>query len=362
MKNKTTIMFYLPNLHGGGAERITVNFIRELDPQKFSIVLVLVKNIGAYKSLIPAHVIIHDLKINKTIFSLLHIRKLIKTLEPDIVFSTLFRTHYILYMALLGLTYKPLIVMRSPNSPSLVIKNKQINFIQKKLLDYSYDRADLIIAQTPEMKSEIVRFHNVDKSKIEILINPIDTNLIDSKIKNINNPFDPQYINVVAAGRLGVQKGFDILLESFKKVVLNNSKYRLYILGEDNGEENTLKLLSKELNVEENVTFLGFQKNPYKYFFFSDLYVLSSRWEGLPNTVMENLYLKKPIIATRCIPFMDKLIIDKKNGLLVHVEDIDELSAAILNFKVIDVNYKSITFNKSKIEKIFLKMIKDKHQ
>lgn len=357
-KNKVTIMFYLPNLNGGGAEHVAVNFIRELDPEKFNIVLVLVKNIGVYKSLIPEYVTVYDLDINKVILSLFDLRKLIKVLRPDIVYSTLFRTHYILYIALLGLNFRPSIVMRSPNSPKLVIKNKQINWIQKKLLDYSYKRADIVIAQTPEMRLEIIKFHHVNADKIEILLNPIDTKLIDDKIKNIDNPFDEQYINIVAAGRLGIQKGFDILLQAFSKVIVHNSTYRLYILGEDNGDETKLKLLCKELNIQEYVQFLGFQDNPYQYFFFSDLYVLSSRWEGLPNTVIENLYLKKPIIATRCIPYMDKLIFDKNNGILVEVDNIDELSSAILNYKNINVNCQSINFSKSKIEKLFLEISK----
>jgi glycosyltransferase involved in cell wall biosynthesis len=243
---------------------------------------------------------------------------------------------------------KPKIILRSPNSPKLIFENKELNFIIKKLLNIVYNSADKIIAQTPEMKDEIIAYHNVDSSKIEVFLNPIDNELIEQKILNIENPFDSKKINIVAAGRLLKQKGFDILIESLNIIInnKNNIDFKLSIIGEDvvNEKKNLEKLISI-YNIEKYVEFLGFQDNPYKFFYYSDLYVLSSRWEGLPNTVLENLYLKKPIIATRCIPFMDSLIIDGENGFLVDVENKEQLANAIINYKKI----KPINFNKKKL-------------
>jgi glycosyltransferase involved in cell wall biosynthesis len=326
----------MPNLDGGGAERVIVNIIKQLDKDFYEIYLVLVKARGDYIDLIPKHVKIIDLKSKRILYSIFKLRKVIKEINPKILFSSLFDTNILLFLASLGVSKNKNLIMRSPNSPKLVIENNSLSRFKRILLKLAYKKANLIIAQTPEMKEEINKYHNINNDNIEVFLNPLDLEEIDSKIKNITNPFNPNFINIVAVGRLHKQKGFDILIKSFKIVVDINPNFILHIIGKDKGEEKNLRNLVEKLNLKNNVIFLGFQNNPYKYYFFSDLYVLSSRWEGLPNTVLENLYLGKPIVATRCIPFMDKLIEDKKNGFLVDVEDIDSLSNAILDYKKIE--------------------------
>lgn len=351
---KTKILFFLPNLNGGGAERVSVNIMKKLDKNDFDIHLVLVKNMGEYLELIPSYINIHDLNFNATMYSIVTLRKKIKKINPDIIYSTLYRTHIALYIALLGILNKPKIILRMPNSPKLVLERKQISFLSKFLLDRALFKSNLVIAQTPEMKDEISKFHYIAQDKIHVLINPLDTKYIDMQICNINNPFDTKYINVIAAGRLMYQKGYDILIESFKNVYVNNNNYRLFIIGADyDNKQKEFVARVKELNLEGVISFLGFQKNPYQYYFYSDLFVLSSRWEGLPNTVLENMYLNKPIVATKCIPFMNELIRDGENGLLVNVENIEELSNAILNFKSIQPEYRD---DSTDINKFFLNL------
>ncbi len=355
---KTKIMFVLPTLNGGGAERVAVNILRQLDLKKFKVTLVLVEKTGILLELIPSNIEIIDLGAKKTMFSILKLRKIISRVKPDIIFSTLIRTHIAVELALTGIKKRPKIIYRSPNSPKLLLENNQLSVLMRKLLERAYRNADLILAQTPEMKDEIEKFHGIEANKITVFLNPIDSKLIDEKIQNIQNPFDRNYINVVAAGRLIHQKGFDILIQSFQKVIERNNKFRLYIIGEDVvGEKKKLISLAKSIGLEKYIIFLGFQTNPYKYFYYSDLYVLSSRWEGLPNTVLENLYLKKPIVATKCISFMDTLIADGQNGILVDVGDQEALAQAILNYEKIDTEYKSINFDTSNIEDIFKKTI-----
>jgi len=351
---KTKILFFLPGLYGGGAEKVAVNVLRKLDEKKYELHLVLTEKKGKYVTLVPQYVTIHDLQVKKTMLSILKLRKKVIEINPDIIFSTLFRTHLAIDLALTGLTNKPRTIYRSPNSPKLLLENKQLSFIMTFLLEKAYKNASTIIAQTPEMKDEIIKYHKIDKTKITVFLNPIDSDLIDEKIKNIINPFDNKYINVVAAGRLIEQKGFDILIKSFKAVVESNNNFRLFIIGEDViNQQVELQMIIEDNKLEKYISFLGFQDNPYKYFYYSHMYVLSSRWEGLPNTVLENLYLKKAVIATRCIPFMDSLITNNKNGILIEPEDIEALSSAILNYESIDTSYTTIKFNSNEIDSIF---------
>jgi len=338
MSSKIKVIYYISTLDVGGAERVTVNIIRSLDRKKFDIYLVLVEKVGSFLDLIPNYVKIIDLDAKKTIFSILKLRREIKKINPDIIYSTLFRTHIAIDLSLMFINKRPKTIFRSPSSPKILFEREELSWMMKLLIKRAYKHADKVLAQTPEMREEISNYHGIDIEKIDVFINPLDTTLIDKKIKNSVNPFDDNMINIVAAGRLSIVKGFDTLLYAFKDVLNKNSSFFLHIIGRDGGEGKKLQKIVEELNMGDSVKFWGFQDNPYKFFYYSQLYILSSRREGLPNTVLENLYIEKPIIATRCIPFMDKLINDKKNGYLVEVEDTKGMSNAILNYKQLTVN------------------------
>jgi len=338
----------MPNLEGGGAERVLINIMRQLDKNIFDIYLVLVDKSGDYLELVPNEVNIIDLNTKNISKSFFKLRSVLKEIEPNILFSSLFTTNIMLYLSSLFLLKNSKIVLRSPNSPKLVLENNQMSLLMKFLLERAYNKADYILAQTPEMKYEINKYHNINDDKIITFLNPLDTEFIDNKTLNISNPFDTHYINVVASGRLHKQKGFDTLIKSFKYVIEKNDKFRLYIIGKDKGEEDYLRTLIKNLKLGNFVKLLGFQDNPYRFYFYSDLFVLSSRWEGLPNAVLENLYLNKPIVATKCIPFMNTLIDDGKNGFLVEIDNETELANKILKYKSLspDKGYKGEDINK----------------
>jgi len=323
----------MANLHGGGAERVTVNIIRKLDPDLYHITLLMVRKEGEFLTGIPDYVNIVDLNIEKTIFSIYKVRNFVKNYHPHIVYSTMFHTTIALALALIGIKDKPYVVLRNPTSPKLLAEEGELSYLWKKLLLFSYKHADRILAQTPEMRDEIIEYYHVASDKIKILINPLDTEMIDNMIQSQTNPFDNRKINIVTAGRLTYAKAYDTLLYAFKSVIEKDDRYFLNIIGKDDGEEIKLKELCKKLGLNKYVKFWGFQENPYRFYFYGDLYVLSSRREGMPNALLENVYLKKPVVATNCIPFMKELVQDSKNGFIVPVDDVDALSNAILNYE-----------------------------
>jgi len=351
MKNK--ILFFIPQMVGGGAEKVTVNIMKLLDKTLYDLHLVTLDE-GPAMAHVPDHVTVHLLHAKKTLYSLFQLRQKIRELQPHIVFSSLLRGHIALTLALIGIRNKPTVILRSPNSPKLLIENAQLSPTMKYLTELAYTRADKIIAQTPEMKAEITHYHHIDPTKINVLINPIDSADIDKKITNQPNPFDPKHINVIAAGRLLYQKGFDVLIDSFTKVIERNPLFRLYIIGEDvSGMKASLEQQVTILKLDPYITFLGYQPNPYPYFKHADVYALSSRWEGLPNTVLESLYLQTPVIATRCIPYLSELIQDGDNGYLVEVEDAQGLADAILQIKEIKHLFTSSTNSQEILSSLF---------
>ncbi len=351
------ILFFLPLMNSGGAERVTINIIKELDKRYYRIYLILGSDkIGNSLHLIPKDIVIYSLDVDRTIYSIFKLRRIIKQIEPDIIYSSLNRTHIAINLALIGLN-RPKSIMRIPSSPKLVNRYIKHSFLFSLFLNKSLKSADVVIAQTPEMRDEAVEYYHIDRDKIKVLLNPLDRNLIDKSIKNQKNPFDKRYINVVASGRLSKEKGFDILIRAFKIVYIKNSNFRLHIIGIDyNNEIYEYRKLIEKLGLLGIVNFLGFKTNPYIYYNYSDLFVLSSRREGLPNVVLENIYLKKPIVATKCIPFMSELIKDGKNGFLVEVENIEQLADAILRYKELkDIGIE--VFKQSDVNSFFKELI-----
>jgi len=356
--NKRKIIFFLPLMSGGGAERVTINIIKKLDKNYFEPHLVLgTKAQGNSLHLIPKEIYQHDLKTKKTIFSIFKLRAIIKKINPYFIYTSLNRSHIALYLALIGLKNRPKTLMRIPSSPKLVNRYVKYGYIFNFFLNRALKKANYIIVQTPEMRDETEIYHHIDREKIKVLINPLDRDLIESSLKH-QSPFDKQYINVTASGRLSKEKGFDILIKAFQKVYMKNSNFRLYIIGADyDNQKGKYKELIKSLDLNSVVHLLGFQKNPYIYYQHSDLFVLSSRWEGLPNAVLENLYLTKPIVATKCIPFMEQLIIDGENGFLVDVENIEQLSDRILRYKELKSLGISNRFKHSDVNSFFRRLV-----
>lgn len=357
---KIKILFFLPNFNVGGAEKVTINMIKLLDKDLFDIHVVSLNQNGALVALIPEYVSLHILNVEKTMFSIYRLRKIILQLTPEMIFSTLFRTHIALNIALFAIKKQPITIFRNPTSPKLVIREKSITPVMFFLLKVAYKKASVILAQTPEMKEEMVKYFMLDDKKIQVFINPLDTESIDNAIINSDNPFDNNYINIVMIGRLHKVKGIDTMLYALNEISKKNKNFFLHIVGGDVGEKKNLIKLVSRLSLANYVKFWGEQSNPYKFMYYSDVYVLSSIREGLPNTVLESLYLKKPVIATKCIPFLSELIDDRKNGFLIDVGNSKELADAILKYKDINSDSKIAFKYESDVNHLFTNLLNKK--
>jgi glycosyltransferase involved in cell wall biosynthesis len=135
---------------------------------------------------------------------------------------------------------------------------------------------------------------------------------------------------VLGVGRLTAQKAFSVLIEAFARV-RKSQPARLLILGE--GEERPmLEALIRQLGLEQDVDLPGFVSNPYPYMAHAALFVLSSRWEGLPTVLVEAMSLRTPVIATDCPSGPREILGDGQYGHLVPVDDPCALAMAIQNF------------------------------
>ncbi|MFD2908003.1 glycosyltransferase [Flavobacterium ardleyense] len=143
-----------------------------------------------------------------------------------------------------------------------------------------------------------------------------------------NEPISISGKYIVSAGRMNDKeniKQFDLLIEAYSKSILPQNNIQLVLLG-DGYEEQKLPELAKKMNVYENVVFLGFQKNPYKFYKNALFYVLTSKNEGFPTVINEAMACGTPVISFDCESGPNEMIIHNETGILVKNQDFDDLT------------------------------------
>lgn len=186
------------------------------------------------------------------------------------------------------------------------MSTKHNNGFKSKLwnstIKYLYPKADLIISVSEEIKRDLIDNYNVNADKIKVIYNSYDIQGIREMAKEeIEDKYSRIFNHpvIITAGRLNKQKGHWHLIRAFSRVkeVIPNAK--LVILGE--GElESYLKELASDLNIIDDVHFLGFQKNPFKYIARSKVFAMSSFHEGFPNALAEAMACGVPVISSDC--------------------------------------------------------------
>lgn len=294
MNIRHSILFILPVFSGGGAERVVLNIVTELCKRKHSIGIIVFDNTGPLLQLLPDNVHIYNLGTLRLRRSFVPLIKKLRKLNPKVIFSTLGYVNVTLLAIRLFLPSKIKIWIREANLPSISLKNNSYPKLMPLLYRILYARADKVICTSKIMKDEFLLDFKIPKSSIEILPNPVNIKMIHELSEPVER-FDKGGVCYIAAGRLTFQKGFDRLLDWFSE--LNDKKSTLVILG--NGSlKNELILKTRLLNIQKNIKFVEFCDNPWKWYAGADIFLLPSRWEGMPNSVLESLACGTPVIAT----------------------------------------------------------------
>ena len=273
----------------------------------------LLRKEGGYLEFLKEDVEIIDLKTPRIRHSLKPILKEIRKRKPDIVFSGFGEVNA--YLALfIKLFPKIKFIARETNVVSQHVTRKEIRFFYK-----FYNNYHKIICQSDDMQNDLIESFKIKKEKIIKINNPVDFEFIEEKLENSIKPdsFSDDFKNVVAIGNLSSRKGFDNLLKVFSH--LKNEKIKLHILG-DGKDKELLHQLKLDLKLE-NVIFHGQQKNPYQFLKFAHLFVLSSRYEGFPNVLLEAGACGTYALANNCKGGINEIIQPNINGEISDIEN-----------------------------------------
>lgn len=361
------VIFLAQNFAGGGAERVLLNILNNLDYNKFEIELLLLENTGIYLEKIKNNknlkIINFKNKFNSRyinfIFNFFRALNYLRKKEGNIVFSQMNTGKLLGFFKFLLRNKK--VIYRETLVPKGTLNELPILVSSMHRLFYKFfiQNQDIIIAQSEDMKNKLIEINRKLKEKIVVINNPVDIELIEKESnERIEDIQFEKIINLISVGRLSRQKGYDLLIETLSKI--KNKNVKLYLLGIGE-EENNLKNLVKKYKLEQQILFLGFKTNPYKYIKNSDFFISSSRVEGFPNAVLEACACGVPVIANNYLGGINEIIIPELNGEIIDITDEIAFENA-LNKKYISSKIKKLMkerYDKEIIIKRYEKLFKN---
>lgn len=330
---KGEVLIFLPGLHGGGAERVLVNYANWLVTRGQTPVLVVCERVGEYFDEVDSHVEIVNLACSRGSFALWPFYRLVQKRKPAAVLTTLTLT-----ILLAGLVHRfskhPFrLVIRQANTFSIdtrIAKGWKA-WVKRRLAIGVWRDADARIAVSSGVAKDLAAEVGVPLDRIRVIHNSVDVDAVAalsqeekclSAATRLNGPY------IIAIGRLASQKDYATLLRAFA-LIRRFRVCQLVILGTGPLREE-LGQLGLELGIGNDVVFPGFVANPFPVLCRAEVFVSSSMWEGFSNSLLQAMACGTPVVATDCPHGARELLEDGKYGRLTPVGDAAALAEAVL--------------------------------
>lgn len=331
MSEKKKILIRIGSLRHGGAEKVLINFLKNLPKDKYEVDLLINLYTGMYIQEVPSWVKLHYLLKGEMIttnkpheipvkaFRVLYQKMFL--MFPSLLYKFILKNKkYDVEIAAIHGMYKE--ILSSPQKDS-----KKIVWVQNdifNLKEYTpevirqFFKFDRILVISNKLKEEMQKLARNEKEKQAVvkIFNPIDSQdtLRKAEVEINDYPFSKDLPTFVTIGTVYPQKGYDRLLDVHKKLMDEGLKHQIIIIG-DGFDFDNIQAKLNQLGLQETVKMLGFRSNPYPYLKKSDFYIMSSRHEGFPTIIAEALILNKPVVSTDVSGIKD-LLQDGKLGLI----------------------------------------------
>ena len=324
------ILLVLPSLERGGGERVLLQLAGSFVASDREVHIAVLLGGGPLRGFVPDGVTLHELidagdalrGLALVWRALPRLASLIRTIKPHAVLSTMTGTNLLVALACMVVRPRAHLVLREAAS---LVNAK--GALKRLAMRWFYRRADGLVAVSAGVAQDL-RGLGLSGDRIHVIRNPVDVGRL-RHLAEVGQPLsdhgDEPY--VVALGRLAEQKDHPTLLQAYASSALRAS-HRLVIVG--GGEwHGKLKHLTDELGLGNRVLFTGAMDNPYRVLSDAKLHVLSSRWEGYPNVLLEALALGVPVVSTDCPHGPREILVDGRHGRLVPVADASALARAM---------------------------------
>ena len=327
------LAFFTYSLGGGGAERVVVTLANHYTTQGYAVDLIVSRREDAYLKEVHPKVRIRYLHTRRRMLAAPRLAKALRELRPVALLATVNTFAAVLAQRLARIPTR--VILREATTPSVEFQVKETSAFKRTISEtamrWLYPRADAVVAVSKGVAQDLLNLIPQLKPKLTVIYNPvIDAAFYAKADAPVEHPWFQlnQPPVVLAAGRLVALKGYDTLLHAFARV-RQQIPARLVILGEG-GERPNLERLAAELGVAADVDLPGFDPNPFRYMRRAGVFVLSSRYEGLPNVLIQALACGCPVVSTDCPSGPSEILDGGRYGALVPVDDVEAMARAIV--------------------------------
>lgn len=325
---KKKVLFLIGKLNGGGAERVLVDTLNNLNPDKYDITLQLVENEGDYVKDLAPYIHYKYMTTPEKPWQIKWFYRIFHHVPFGLVYKFFIRDNYDVEISFLeGLTTHILGCSTNRNSKKYawvhtdMIENQwsNVDFKSEKQQNRIYHRFDRVLCVSEYCKSRLLERFGGDLPA-KTIYNVVCDDVIRKKAERINS-FVPnkRMFTFVSSGRLVRQKGYDRLLRILKKLRDAGYPCELWLLGDGIMREE-LEQYVLENQLEDTVHLLGFQSNPYPFIKAADCFVCSSRSEGYSTVVTEAFILGLPVVSVKCSG-AEELLQDGQYGVLTENDE-----------------------------------------
>ncbi len=337
-QEKERIAIFMPALHEGGAQRQMLNLAQGIADRGYAVDFVLAKAEGPYLPQVPKCVELVDLsegrpvKWGRTWRSLPALVRYLRRRRPAAMLAVLNRAGFAAVSARRIAGVDTIIAVSQRNTLTAWAQESRDwrNWMTLQLTKRMFHKADAVTTVSHGAADDLSQVTNIPRDLIDVIYNPVITPVLQQKM---NAPLDHPWFQpgeppvVLAVGRLSEQKDYPTLIQSFARL-RESQTARLLILGE--GElRSELEDLINELGIGDDVAMPGWVENPYPYMVRAGLFVLSSKFEGLPGVLIEALFCGAPLVATDCPSGPREILADGRYGQLVPIGDVAAISQAM---------------------------------
>jgi glycosyltransferase involved in cell wall biosynthesis len=334
LSNSKSISIVLPDLCIGGAERLHVYLANDWVDKGFTVELLLMQKKGELLPLLAPEVRITSLGVDcirrVTRPLAVHLRRS----RSDVIIAAMWPlTSAVVFAWILsGRCGRLYLSDHNQLSISCSEELKVPSLFLKALMRFTYPFASGIIAVSRGVKEDLCRLGRFRDNQVEVIYNPAATGVSSQReAQTVREQLWGMGFkhHILAVGELIKQKDFETLIRAFS-LIPEALDAKLVILG-DGPLKGELMSLIDQLGLRDCVVLPGFVTDPYPWFRSADLFVLSSRWEGFGNVIVEALECGVPVVSTDCLSGPAEILENGRYGKLVPVQDIDALADALVN-------------------------------
>ena len=296
MEQRTRILLLTPSFGGGGAQHVLALVARGLSRERFEVHLGLVRAGDASAGAVPPGVTVHALGAGRARAATLRLLLLVWRSRPDVILSGAPEISFLVLLLRPFFPTRTRVLVRQNGTVSAALAHGGVPRYTRLLYRLLYRRADRVICQSRAMAEDLARETGVRNEQIVVLPNPVDLQGILAA-RDAPSAWNGPGPHLLAVGRLSREKGFDLLLEALAALRTRFPVADLILVGSGH-EEMALKALCRSLEMETAVRFAEQVDPPYVFFQGATLFGLPSRYEGMPNALLEAAAAGLPLVST----------------------------------------------------------------